>query len=85
MELKLCTVACERNVQRLFKHVGRFIGLYPWLVIASSLLLTFISSFGMLHFQESNDVTEFVPHSAPSRMEHRIAVDFLEQVNAHIF
>lgn len=78
--MQLCTVLLEKAIQRLFIRIGFFVGSRPVSVIVAVLLLTLCCSFGMLRFEEINNVrTEYSPISSPSRREYQIAKEFMQQ------
>jgi predicted RND superfamily exporter protein len=78
--MQLCTVVLESVIQSLFIRLGFFIGRRPVAIIAAVSLLTLICSFGMLRFEEINNVrTEYSPTSSPSRYEYAVAKRFMQQ------
>lgn len=71
----------ERNIASFFRRMGNFLGLHPLKVIIIVMILTGITSLGLLNFEEINNIrTEYSPINAPSRKEYKMARTFLGQV-----
>lgn len=75
------TEVMEKMVARNFRTLSIFIGRNPVRVIVVMLIISSLMSLGILRLNEVDNVrTEYSPTTAPSRIEHDVAMNFLGQV-----
>lgn len=78
--MQLCTISCEKKLQKYFYALGLFIGRRPWHIIIGVIAVIALSAVGFLNFEQNNNTkTEFTPTNAPSRNETAVIEKFLQQ------